>query len=120
MSCDPKQHWLNETCLFCLTNTNGHEAGKAASSLAWLSADPAWSAEAWEWIVAKAEAGEMFTADDLVASVGVPENHPNAIGGIVRRASTKGIIQSVGVTQATRKESHGRLVRQWLGAAWVS
>lgn len=120
MQCDPTSHWLNETCLFCAASNDGREAGRVASELAHMAADPEWAEKAWAWIVRKAEAGEMFTADNLVEAVGMPDAHRNAVGGLIRRASTSKLIQSVGTTQSTRKETHGRLVRVWLGAAWVS
>ena len=119
MSCNPNSHWLNETCAFCATSPNGVEAGKAGAALAHLAADPEWVAKAWKWIVDQAATGAIFTTDDLIAAVGMPETHTKAVGAVVRSASVKGIIQTVGVTPTTRKSSHGRLIRQWLGAAWV-
>ena len=117
-TCDAN-HWLGETCIFCATTNSGVEAGKAGAALALLATDKEWATKAYDWVVEMARSGVVFTTDDLIEAVGMPEGHSKAVGAIVRSASVRGIIQSVGATPTTRKSSHGRLIRQWLGSSWV-
>lgn len=93
----------------------GREARDAGASLA-LSAVDRWrvaAAEALDRLIAR---GQPFTSDDVADEVGVPETHPNAMGGLFSAASKQGRIETVGYTQATRKSAHARVIRVWAPA----
>jgi hypothetical protein len=57
-------------------------------------------------------ADASFSAEDLRKAAGSPP-HPNAIGGIFRWASKKGLIVPDGVTVADRPSRHASLLRMW-------
>lgn len=64
-----------------------------------------------------ADAGEPFTVDDLRQRVGHPlASSDNSMGALIAGAAKRGRIRAVGFAQSSRPESHGRWVRQWVGA----
>ena len=97
------------SCRFC-DNANGATA-KAAATAA-VKRDLAWWDEAVTWL-AQLPSGFEFTADDLVAGCGKPWGSPNQIGARLRSWSFSNEIHPVGVAEACRAESHGRLLRLW-------
>lgn len=73
-----------------------------------------WHEQALAWI--RRAPGE-FSADDLVAAVGLPNasasNRNNAVGAAFTAARRLGLIARSGWTSSTRPESHGRVVAVW-------
>jgi hypothetical protein len=62
-----------------------------------------------------ARSGEQFTSDVLVAAVGVPDNHFNAIGARINAAARAGLIRKVGFTKSSRETGHARTIAVWEG-----
>jgi hypothetical protein len=65
-----------------------------------------------------ATAGSPFTADDLVAVVGLPDtgqNRNNAIGGLFGSAAKRGTIRRTGFRRTERVLGHARTVSVWVG-----
>lgn len=77
--------------------------------------------EAWPQQAAKAilrQSGQ-FTADDIVAIIGLPRGIPgqnanNAVGAVFSALCKKRMIRPCGYTKATRVTSHARTVRVWI------
>lgn len=90
----------------------GQAAADAGSALA-LDAAEHWKIVANEVLDELIEKGEEFTADDIADRVGIPADHPNAMGGLFSAASKQLRIVPVRTTKATRKESHARRVCVW-------
>jgi len=63
-----------------------------------------------------ASSGERFTSDALVAAVGAPENHYNAIGARINAAARRGLIRKAGFTKSSRESGHARTIAVWEGA----
>jgi hypothetical protein len=75
----------------------------------------AWKAKASKGLEDLIREGSYFSADDLVALVGLPPRR-NMLGGVFIGARKAGLIRPVGYTQATRPEAHARVQRTWAGA----
>lgn len=76
--------------------------------------DGTWRAAAETRLAELIDTGVVFTSEDVIDKVG-PAPSPNAIGGLFN--SWKSRMVQVGFTTATRKEAHGRALRQWQGKA---
>lgn len=74
-----------------------------------------WTAIADEELRRLARAGEPFTSDVLVAAVGAPDNHHNAIGARINAAARAGLIRKVGFTKSSRETGHARTIAVWEG-----
>lgn len=100
-------------CPFCrrAAAAEAKEQGQAAT----LTAQPEWADKAWEAMLTLARTGKPFTADDLVAMVGMPEGSVNAIGAVFSRASKTNVINRIGHQAAERLASHLRMVGVWRG-----
>ena len=57
--------------------------------------------------------GALFTADDLVELIGLPDGSPNQVGACVRAWAAGDLILAHGFEESTRKSNHGRIVRVW-------
>lgn len=90
----------------------GQAAADAGSAVA-LNAAEQWKVVANEALDELIATGEEFTADDIAERVGVPEDHPNAMGGLFSAASKQRRIQPVGMKKVTRPISHARRVLVW-------
>jgi hypothetical protein len=99
----------------------GGERAKERGLLAAGSAD-----RAWEWkhraldaIHDLAATGQPFTADEVVAAVGLPDfgsNRNNAVGAVFSAATKRGWIVHTGVYRKSRRViSHARAVAVWVG-----
>lgn len=85
------------------------------------ASSPEWAVRAASWI-ARLPLGTRFTAESLTEAVGLPrgeatQNRNNAVGAVIAGASRGRLIARVGFTQATRPESHARMVAEWLRVA---
>jgi hypothetical protein len=78
-----------------------------------------WKASAWEVLQELAGSGATFTADDLVARVGLPgsgrPNDSNAVGALFSAAARDGLIVRTGYRKAGRAASHARVLATWTG-----
>ena len=55
-----------------------------------------------------------FTSEDLTEKVGMPPNHPNAVGAVILRASRDGSIIWTGrVVSSKRPTCHAALLKVW-------
>lgn len=65
-----------------------------------------------------AATGRPFTADDLIARVGLPDvgtNRNNAVGAVVSCAARSGLIVRTGYRPSERTATRGRVVAVWQG-----
>ena len=60
------------------------------------------------------ESGVVFTAEDVTDVTGMPDS-PNAVGGLLLKASKRGRIRPVGITTSKRLQRHGGTLRTWEG-----
>lgn len=97
-------------CGVCASSTTARQAADRATLT--VSSDPEWANRADEWLELQA-LGTRFTADDLVADEGKPYGSANQIGATLRTWARRGHIKAVGFHEASRKESHGRVIRVW-------
>ena len=59
-------------------------------------------------------AGETATADDVRASVELPDGiDPRCFGAVFRSLAKAGIIRSAGFVQSTRPERHASIIQAW-------
>ena len=98
----------------------GEEAKAAGQELA-ANADRAWpwKQQALGAIWDLAATGTPFTADDVIARVGLPSwgtNNNNAVGAIFSAAVKRGWIVPTGVYRKSRRpKSHARVIAVWAG-----
>jgi alkylated DNA nucleotide flippase Atl1 len=77
-----------------------------------LTAQDFWRQAAYFWI-ARQPQGRELSSLDLIESVGMPSS-PNAVGAVMRSASTLGLIEPTGrYIQSTRPSRHAAIVRVW-------
>jgi hypothetical protein len=83
-----------------------------------------WAEDAWAALLALARTGEPFTADDLIARVGVPDeahtpnSRPSRVGPIFARAARQGLIETDGtVRNSAQPHRRGGAQRVWRGTA---
>lgn len=88
--------------------------GKAAKAKAVKATklDPRWAHEAVEWR-RSLDPHEIFTADDLVDAIGLPDGHPNQIGALFRQWSEANVIKAVGYKASKRASNHARPIQVW-------
>ncbi len=77
------------------------------------SVDLYWQEQAAWWINNLTSRGEIITADNLIAEIGLPTGTPNQVGARFRHWHMAGLIEPVGYVPSTRKAAHGRAVRSW-------
>jgi len=71
-----------------------------------------WTPRAWDALVRFVELGIDFDADDLRAAAGPPPS-VGAPGALIRKASTAGMIRSVGVTRSRSVSRRAGLQLRW-------
>lgn len=77
-------------------------------------ADKDWAEEAFTIVCEVAKAKPEFTPDDIWEAGLRKPNEARALGGVMRRASSKKLIEKTGRSQPTRQpESHGTDVTVW-------
>lgn len=104
----PAHACAGDACRYCRPSTTGEAARDRA--LAATARDMAWWHAADTWLASDAS---RFTADDLVAAIGLPAGSTNQVGARLRAWAVAGRIDPVGFTSATRKASHARVLRVW-------
>ena len=97
------------SCHFCEW-LDGHVAKDNATER--VNLDPRWTIEAGEWRRTMIE-GDLFTADDLVEAVGLPDGHPNQIGALFRLWHKACLIRPRGQAPSIRASNHARMVKVW-------
>ncbi len=55
-----------------------------------------------------------FTAEDVVAVIGFPPNHRNAIGAAMSGFAKRNKLTRVGYVQAKRGSRHAGMIAQWI------
>lgn len=113
---DAHMRW-GTPCRVC----NGRRADEAAQlggHQATQHADAEWTARALDRLDGLVAMHLPFTADDVVAAVGLPsEGSSNAVGGLVQAYAKRKAIKRIGYTKSTRRESHARVIAIWVGVA---
>ena len=75
-----------------------------------------WKQRAAWWLQGRSD-GSVFTADDLVAAVGLPDTGParnNVVGAWISAQAKTGLIEFTGeLVKSRRVEGHGNLQRRW-------
>lgn len=95
----------------------GHQARDSGMGKA-VTATPRWASQARTEILRLAASGAEFTADDVVAAVGLPNesdvNANNAMGGVFAGASRAKAIERTGaMVSSAREYGHARLIPVW-------
>lgn len=98
------------TCPDCAATIDGTSARAYAHER--IVRDPEWVHRAEHWIHNQTT-GHQFTADTIVSELGKPHGSPNQIGALLRGWAQRNLIRGTGYTEATRKESHARIVKVW-------
>lgn len=97
-------------CRVCeLTRTGTEAKNKGTQS---VSRDEGWWAEAAQWLNTQ-PLYLTFTADDLVNAIGLPHGTGNQVGACIRAWAASDRISPSGYKAASRKSSHGRVLRVW-------
>jgi hypothetical protein len=99
-----------DLCLWCDLGHDGRHAAEQGAAA--LHRDLPWWQEADLWLELQ-PLGTLFTADDLVSMIGKPHGSPNQIGARLRSWARTRAIHPHGYIEASRKESHGRVIRVW-------
>lgn len=76
----------------------------------------AWTADALDAVAMLAQAGAVFTAEDVADFVTDPP-HPNQWGALMRRAWLDGLIRPVGYVRSRKTSRHAGVIRLWTGRA---
>ena len=107
----PPAHDCDEkTCQVCDLTRNGYEAKLNGTGK--VKRDPRWWHEANEFLDTLA-AGALFTADDLVELIGLPDGSSNQVGACVRTWAAQDRTLPNGYETSRRHSNHGRVVRIW-------
>lgn len=96
----------------------GRQLATAGQELAWEHSPEEWRTAAKWSLWQLAQTGREFTADDVIAAVGLPRPaglSNNAVGALFSQAARKKIIRRVGDTTTKRKLGHARRVSLWVG-----
>jgi len=107
---EPTHACAGDACQVCANARTPIEAKNLGTSRP--KRDPRWWAEAREFIT-QLSSGATFTADDLVALIGLPDGSPNQVGACVRSWAASDLTTPAGYVESTRKSNHGRVVRVW-------
>lgn len=103
MLCD---HLPNEpSCLWC----DRPQAREHAA----LMNDQNWADKATQFIL-NLPTGTRFTFDQVTSGVGLLPESSGVSGAVARKLSAQKLIVVSGIATATRKTSHGRLLREWM------
>lgn len=79
-----------------------------------------WAETAYEALRKLALTGRPFTADDLIAEVGLPtgavsDKKNNAVGALFTKVAKTGLITRIGYTTSSRKSGHATTIGVWRG-----
>lgn len=106
----PAHGCAGDVCQVCALTRDGKEAKTRGTTR--TTKDARWWVEAGRFLKALAP-GALFTADDLVQLIGLPDGSPNQVGACVRAWAAGDHIKAHGFEESTRKSNHGRVVRVW-------
>ncbi|MEE4717850.1 hypothetical protein V2K69_17615 [Pseudomonas alliivorans] len=83
-------------------------------------ADKAWSDEAYEIVIKVAKDKKEFTSDDIWAAGLQKPEEARALGGVMRKARIRGVIEKTGRSQCTTQpESHGADINIWMSKIYA-
>jgi hypothetical protein len=103
-----------ESLLGVMAPPTGEELRDEGMARAERAAPEEWKDAAWHAIVALANAGADFTADDVWAKVGFAPPEPRALGPLLVRAQKAGMIRNTGNRRSsTRPEHHAFPCAVW-------
>ncbi len=91
-----------------------HRTGKALKEKGQqlvLNIDPQWKSAAAIWCF-DLTIDERFTADDLVAAVGLPRRR-NQVGALMSHLAKRGLIERVGFSPSVRDARRSGMVAVW-------
>jgi hypothetical protein len=72
-----------------------------------------WRTDAYHWL-ARLTYGQEITSTDLIEAIGMPPGSPNAVGAVIRSASTQGLIEPTErFIKSNRPNRHAATVRVW-------
>lgn len=57
--------------------------------------------------------GHLFTSDDVLATVGLPPNHLNAVGALMSGLAKAKTVAMVGHVQSKRESRHAAWIKTW-------
>ncbi len=57
--------------------------------------------------------GHLFTSDDVLAAVGLPPNHLNAVGALMSGLAKSNMIEKVSYVQSKRESRHAAEIKLW-------
>lgn len=102
-----------------MLNTNGVDLKTEGQERA-VSGASDWFRSAQKDIMQLARSGRSFTADDLIAITGLPNerstpNSNNAVGPVFSWARRQGLIQVVGYGRTSRRRGRARNLTVWKG-----
>lgn len=106
----PVHGCAGEVCQVCALARDGQQAKDRG--IARATKDARWWVEAGRFLKAL-RPGALFTADDLVDLIGLPDGSPNQVGACVRSWAAADLIKPNGFEESKRKSNHGRVVRVW-------
>ena len=107
---EPTHACAGDACQVCQNARTPREAKNLGTSRP--TRDPRWWEEARQFIT-QLGSGATFTADDLVALIGLPDGSSNQVGACVRSWAASDLTTPAGYVESTRKSNHGRVVRVW-------
>lgn len=97
----------------------GKRRQQHGQQLAWTHSPDEWRLAAKWALWELARTGEPFTADDVIAKVGLPKpswpGMNNAVGALFSLAARKHVIHRVGDTSTLRVIGHARRLSLWRG-----
>ena len=106
----PTHGCAGDSCQVCQLVRDGQQAKRLGTSKP--KKDARWWVEAGRFLNTLAP-GALFTADDLVDVIGLPDGSPNQVGACVRAWAAGDHIVAHGYEESKRKSNHGRIVRVW-------
>jgi len=107
---EPVHACAGDACQVCQNARTPREAKNLGTSRP--TRDPQWW-EAARQFITQLSSGATFTADDLVALIGLPDGSSAQVGACVRSWAAADLIVHQGYKDSRRKSNHGRVVRIW-------
>ena len=106
----PAHGCAGDVCQVCALTRDGQQAKTRGTAR--TKKDARWWVEAGRFLNTLSP-GALFTADDLVELIGLPDGSSNQVGACVRGWAAADLIKAHGYEESTRKSNHGRVVRVW-------
>ncbi len=95
-------------------NPSGDDLKAQGMAEAEAHADPSWRIQAWNAILVIVGRGEPFTTDDVWEMLDTSTHEPRALGSLLVRARSQGLIRGTGEWRNSRRpEAHSRPCAVW-------